>query len=156
MAAARELDYTAEADLGAVVAAEMVVAASLATVVEYQDWGAVESAAVVAHMAVAADAVAVAKGTEDSVVVAAVEAEMMEVVEGIADCSAASVVGMMEEVELVGKNLTDYQLETILFQILACSSLKLRKFTVFHNNRKLTILPQNSEQVASILDDIEF
>ena len=62
----------------------------------------------------------------------------------------------LEEVELVGKNLTDYQLETILFQILACSSLKLRKFTVFHNNRKLTILPQNSEQVASILDDIEF
>ena len=62
----------------------------------------------------------------------------------------------LEEVELVGKNLSDYQLEAILFQILACPSLKLRKFIVFHNNRKLTILPQNSEQVTSILDDIEF
>lgn len=62
----------------------------------------------------------------------------------------------LEEVELVGKNLTDYQLESSLFQILKCTSLKLRKFIVFHNNKKLTILPQNSSQVESILEEIEF
>ena len=62
----------------------------------------------------------------------------------------------LEEVELVGKALTDYQLESVLFQILKCSSLKLRKFIVFHNNKKLTILAQDASQVESILEEIEF